>query len=159
MIPVSASSEIGAPRMRRILLAAMSTLAAVVVLFGYRTSSPVPTSTAVASAGAADDPGATDATTPAAPVASTVLGQVSHTRWGPVQVQITVSGRTVTAATAVQVPNENRRDVEINARAVPVLEQEALQAQSADIDGVSGATLTSEGYVASLQSALDQAGL
>ena len=56
-------------------------------------------------------------------------------------------------------PSGNGRDLEINDRALPVLVQETLDAQSADIDMVSGATVTSDGYVTSLQSALDQAGI
>ena len=82
-----------------------------------------------------------------------------QTRWGPVQVQITVSGGQITEVTAVQYPSGNPRDQEINAYALPVLRESALSAQSADIDLVSGATVTSEGYVGSLQSALDQANL
>ena len=56
-------------------------------------------------------------------------------------------------------PTENGRDREINQAALPVLVDETISAQSADIDMVSGATYTSEGYLESLQSALDQAGL
>jgi uncharacterized protein with FMN-binding domain len=74
-------------------------------------------------------------------------------------VQITVAGGKVTAVDVVEYPNGNGRDQQINARALPVLVSETLKAQSADIDMVSGATVTSDGYVESLQSALDQAGL
>lgn len=178
--------------MRRIVFALMSTVTAVVLLFGYRTSTPHPavasTTTAAAAGGdgstssgtsstaAAPTPTATAttpaepdptsaATTPAAPSPSassgtrTVTGAAADTRWGPVQVKITVSGSKITAVDLVQVPSENGRDVEINSYAVPVLTQETLTAQSAQIDTVSGATVTSEGYLTSLQSALDQAGL
>jgi uncharacterized protein with FMN-binding domain len=82
-----------------------------------------------------------------------------NTRWGPVQVEITVSGGRIVSARTVQQPNGNRRDDEINGYALPVLSQEAVQAQSANIDSVSGATVTSEGYIGSLQSALDSAHL
>ena len=75
------------------------------------------------------------------------------------QVAVTVSGGTITAADAVQVPSGNSRDEEINAVAVPILNQEVVAAQSAKIDTVSGATVTSDGYLASLQSAIDQAHL
>ena len=60
---------------------------------------------------------------------------------------------------AVIDPTGNGKDRQINASALPILTKETLSAQSADIDMVSGATVTSEGYVQSLQSALDQAGL
>ena len=75
------------------------------------------------------------------------------------QVQISVANGTITDVSVVDYPNNNGKDRQINARALPVLVQETLKAQSADIDMVSGATVTSDGYVESLQSALDQAGL
>ena len=78
------------------------------------------------------------------------------TRWGPVQVKVTKSGGRITDITVLDAPANNPRDIEINDYALPVLKQEALAAQSAQIDTVSGATYTSEGYVGSLQSALDQ---
>ncbi|HVD29082.1 MAG TPA: FMN-binding protein, partial [Mycobacteriales bacterium] len=81
------------------------------------------------------------------------------TRWGPVQVQLTLDGDTITDVQVVQYPEENGRDREINTRALPVLVAETLDAQSADVDMVSGATVTSEGYLESLQAALDEAGL
>ena len=59
----------------------------------------------------------------------------------------------------LQSPSGNGRDLEINGRALPVLMQETIDAQSAKIDMVSGATVTSDGYLPSLQSALDQAGI
>jgi uncharacterized protein with FMN-binding domain len=98
-------------------------------------------------------------TTGSASAARTVTGSVAQTRWGPVQVQITVADGRITDVSVVQYPNENGRDQQINARALPVLIDETISAQSASIDMVSGATITSEGYVRSLQSALDQAGL
>jgi len=165
---------------RRIVLALMSTVTAVVLLFGYRTSTAHPAAAAPAavaadSAGTGGSTGSSTSTTPAAPPSSsssssspsasstsstkTVTGQTAQTRWGPVQVQITVSAGKVTAVNVLQVPSGNGRDVEINNQAVPVLKQETLQAQNANIDSVSGATVTSDGYITSLQSALNQAGL
>jgi uncharacterized protein with FMN-binding domain len=79
--------------------------------------------------------------------------------YGPVEVQITVKNGKVTAAQAVQYPQDSPRDQQINSYAIPVLNQEAVSAGSAHIDAVSGATYTSGGYVTSLQSALDKAGL
>jgi uncharacterized protein with FMN-binding domain len=94
---------------------------------------------------------------PAAPAATRVVtGSAVDTRYGPVQVKVTFSGSTITAVDTVQAPSENGRDIEINQRALPILEQEALASQSAAIDTVSGATYTSEGYIQSLQSAIDQ---
>ena len=90
---------------------------------------------------------------------TTVTGDVVQTQWGPVQVQAVVQGGTITGVKVLQYPNGNSRDVEIANYALPILIQETTQAQSAQVDMVSGATYTSEGYVQSLQSALDQVGL
>ena len=89
----------------------------------------------------------------------TYTGSAIQTRYGPVQVQITVSGGQVTESVVTQVPWNDRKDQEINARAVPILNSEAVAAQSSSIDMVSGATYTSQAYIQSLQSALDQAHL
>jgi uncharacterized protein with FMN-binding domain len=80
-----------------------------------------------------------------------------QTRWGTVQVQITVANGKITKAQAIQYPNENPRDQEINAFAVPQLNAEVVSAQSGSIDAISGATVTSDGYIQSLQSAIDKA--
>jgi len=98
-------------------------------------------------------------TTAAAPTTRTVTGATAQTKYGPVQVRITLTGSKITGATAVQSPDETARSKDINSTAVPKLNQETLQAQSADIDTVSGATYTSAGYRQSLQSALDRAGV
>ncbi|MEV0567729.1 FMN-binding protein [Dactylosporangium sp. NPDC050588] len=150
--------------MRRITLWLMSTVAAVVLLFSYRTSTmgatapnmpgPVGAAPGVVPGGPA--PGAS--TGSSAPPGSTVVnGTVSQTRWGPVQVRVTISGGRITDVVALQVPSGNRRDREINSFAVPALRDAVLRAQSADIDSVSGATVTSDGYRRSLQAALDAA--
>ncbi|MEU6094805.1 FMN-binding protein [Streptomyces sp. NPDC047079] len=89
----------------------------------------------------------------------TVTGTSVQTRWGPVQVRVTVTNGRITDVAAVDYPRDNPRDQEINSYALPQLRREALAAQSASIDTVSGASYTSEGYRASLQSALDSAGL
>ncbi|MFD4598468.1 FMN-binding protein [Streptomyces sp. NPDC058464] len=89
----------------------------------------------------------------------TVTGDTVQTRWGPVQVKVTIKSGKITDVTAVQYPSDNPRDQQINDYALPQLRSEALAAQSASIDTVSGATYTSQGYQQSLQSALDSAGL
>ncbi|WP_406403792.1 FMN-binding protein [Streptomyces sp. NBC_00879] len=94
-----------------------------------------------------------------APAAKTVLGNVADTQYGPVQVRITVSGGKITAADAVKAPDSDANSRRIAANAVPKLNQAAITAQSAQIDAVSGASYTSAGYIKSLQSALDKAGL
>ena len=84
---------------------------------------------------------------------------MAQTQWGPVQVQLDISNRRITDVSVVQYPNGNGTDQEINSYALPILTQETVDSQSAHIDMVSGATVTSNGYLESLQSALDQAGL
>ena len=91
--------------------------------------------------------------------ATTYAGDAVMTRYGNVQVQITVKDGKITAADVLQVPWNDRRDQMINSAAVPVYNQEAVSAQSAQIDVVSGATYTWDGYTQSLQSAIDQAHL
>ncbi len=91
--------------------------------------------------------------------ATTYAGDAVMTRYGNVQVQITVKDGKITAADVLQVPWNDRRDQMINSSAVPVYNQEAVSAQSAQIDVVSGATYTWDGYTQSLQSAIDQAHL
>ena len=140
--------------MKRIVLWLLTTVTIVVLLFGYRTSLAGPlASTRVTVASS------TSSTTGAAPSAGTVTGPVAQTRWGPVQVQVTVSGGKLTDVSVLQSPNGNPRDQQINAYALPILVQETLDAHSANIDMVSGATVTSDGYRQSLQGALDEAGL
>ncbi len=141
--------------MRRILTWVMSTLTALVLLFSYKTSTQGPAATVAGSSAGQD----TQSVTAATVTTQTYTGQAVNTRWGPVQVRITVTGGKITAAEAIQYPNSNPRDVEINARAIPALNEETVQAQSAQLDSIGGATVTSQGYLASLQSALDQAHL
>ncbi|WP_457011171.1 FMN-binding protein [Geodermatophilus sp. SYSU D00965] len=141
---------------RRVVLWFMSTLTALVLLFGYQTSTSGPAVTAEESVVASTAEAGADASVADGTV---VTGPAVDTRWGPVQVQVTVSGGRLTDVEVVEYPTGNGKDRQINAYAVPRLVQETLDAQGADIDMVSGATVTSEGYVESLQAALDEAGL
>ena len=176
--------------MKRIVLWFLSTVSAVVLLFGYHTStssqlatasgpvSPTPAGTTTSggaggnggsgggsggsgpASGAKARQGSAAGTAPkAATSPTTVTGGVAQTQWGPVQLQLTVAGGRVTAVHVLQRPSGSSTDDQINSYALPVLIQETLQAQSAQIDMVSGATVTSGGYLQSLQSALDQANL
>lgn len=142
--------------LRRIVLASAATASGMVLLLSLKPHAspqavlalPAPTGSASASSG----------TGSAGTGTRTVTGDTVQTRWGPVQVRITIKDGRLTDVTAVTYPSDNPRDQEINSFAVPRLRTEALTAQSADIDTVSGATYTSEGYRQSLQSALDSAG-
>ena len=87
----------------------------------------------------------------------TVDGDPVDNQYGTVQVRVTLQGNTITAVTALQMPFDRERSQYISQQAEPYLRQEALQAQSAQINLVSGATYTSDSYAQSLQSALDKA--
>jgi uncharacterized protein with FMN-binding domain len=110
----------------------------------------------VAAAGSTPRPTASTAST--ASGAAVVDGPVISTRFGPVQVEIKVSGGKLVSVTALELPSGGHSG-RISSQAGPILASEALAAQSASIDTVSGATYTSLAYERSLQAALDQAGI
>ena len=113
---------------------------------GDRTAAPKPTHTAAPAP-------------PTAPVSGTVVGGAADTPYGVVQVKVSYTGTKITNVHAVHLTDSSQTSVSISAQAAPILRQEALAAQSAQIDAVSGATYTSEGYMQSLQSAIDAAHL
>jgi uncharacterized protein with FMN-binding domain len=92
----------------------------------------------------------------AATATRTITGSVANTQYGPMQVQLTVTGTKITKAAVVQQTDDGQTSQQIDANAIPKLEQETLVAQSARVDAVSGASYTSSGYIQSLQSALDK---
>ncbi len=169
--------------MRRALLTLGGTAAGLAALLSFKTHSlaaaaPAP-STPTATAGTSQSmaagatPGtASSATAKAgkhanvAPKASssakaatqTVTGTVANTQYGPMQIQVTLSGAKITNVTVLQRTNDGSESDEIDSNAIPKLTSETLAAQSAHIDTVSGASYTSSGYIQSLQSALDKAG-
>jgi uncharacterized protein with FMN-binding domain len=181
--------------MKRISLWALSTLSAVVLLFGYSTSTSGPLATSettsvqsgsygasassstssgsTSDSGSSTGSGTSSSTTTSGSTTSgtsttsgstssaskTYSGDVAQTRWGPVQVQITVASGKISNVSVLEYPSGNGRDQEINSYALPILTQETIDAQSANIDMVSGATVTSDGYLQSLQSAIDKAAL
>ena len=158
--------------MRRIVTAILSTITTVVLLFSYHTSTDrtsvagtplvqVGASSGSSSQSRSSNSSASSSAGQNAPAATsaTYTGGVADTRWGPVQVQITVRDHKITRARAVQYPQGASNDAQINGYALPILDREVVQKQSAAIDAVSGATVTSDGYLQSLQSAIDQAHL
>ena len=156
--------------MKRIATWFLSTVTVVVLMFGYHTStnSTLSATSQPAFVGSSSPSGSTSSTTKSnggstgnsnSNTSSTVTGDVAQTRWGPVQVELTVKAGSVTEVRVLQYPTGNSTDEQINSYALPVLVQETLSAQSAKIDMVSGATVTSDGYLQSLQAALDEAGL
>jgi uncharacterized protein with FMN-binding domain len=156
---------------KKIVLWFMSTLTVVTLLFGYHTSTSstagataessavAPVSSGTGATSGTSSSGSASSGTSSTSTSTTFTGDPADTRWGPVQVEITVADGTISDVSVIDYPTGNGKDQQINARALPVLVRETLDAQGADIDMVSGATVTSDGYVESLQSALDQAGL
>jgi uncharacterized protein with FMN-binding domain len=159
--------------LRRVIFAIVTTASAVVFLLSFKThSTPAaatspPSASASPTAGASASTGTTSAgasatsgtsSSSASSSAKTYTGDEAQTIYGPVQVKITVKNGKVAVAEAIEYPNNDPRDAQINSYAIPALNSEAVAASSARIDTVSGATYTSQGYASSLQSALDKAG-
>ncbi|MFI9806907.1 FMN-binding protein [Streptomyces sp. NPDC052301] len=142
---------------RRVVLATAATVSGVVLLLSLKPASDPASASAV---GAAPQQTAAGQKSPqggaqAAAGSGTVTGDATQTQYGTVQVRLTVADGKITKAEAVQAPKGGLSDQK-TALAVPKLNQEAVAAQSAGIDAVSGATYTSDGYKKSLQSALDK---
>lgn len=166
--------------MKRNVTWLLSTISVVVLLFGYHTSTDgtvaaTPQTMTVSggkattttsggtgngdgTSGSGSGSGTTQKSTSKRQT-HTVTGSTVNTRWGPVQVQLTVSGGKITDVAVLQYPNANGTDQQISSYSLPILMQDTVDAQGANIDMVSGATYTSTGYLQSLQSALDQAGI
>jgi uncharacterized protein with FMN-binding domain len=98
-------------------------------------------------------------TSGSAATAGTYKGSVVQTRFGAVQVQITVSAGKISEVTALQLTDDDRKSIQISNRAAPLLRTEVLSAQSASVKTISGATVTSNAYLSSLQAAIDAANL
>jgi uncharacterized protein with FMN-binding domain len=113
---------------------------------------PNPATSGSARAGATTSPASATAT-------RTIAGSAIQTQYGVVQVQVTVTGTKIDNVSFLQLTAYDGRSQQINSDAAPILLQETLAAQNANINTVSGASYTSQGYVQSLQSALDQAGI
>ena len=142
--------------MRRSPLVVAGTVAgtAGVLAFHAHAHAPASATRAVASA----TPSASAATSASSASSGTATGDAVDTQYGAAQVRVTVENGRITKIEALQLQADEPRSVEISSSAEPILQQEALTAQSADIDAVSGATFTSGSYAQSLQSALDKLG-
>ncbi len=129
---------------------------------GEAPSSPLPATEPPATEPPATEPPATEAPPTAAPTTEplaeqVIPGQVVRTPYGLVQVEVTVGPAGIVDVQALQLPYDRAYSARISRIVEPMLRDEALQAQSANVDLISGATYTSTGYAMSLQSALDQA--
>jgi uncharacterized protein with FMN-binding domain len=146
--------------MRRAPIVLSATVAGVAGVLSFHTqpqqltpapASPVATTKTTSGAGSVTTPKSSTAT-------KTATGAVAQNRYGNVQVRVTVAGGKITQVTALQLPQSDPKSSQISQYAAPQLQSEVLAAQSAKIDGVSGASYTSQSYDTSLQSALDQVG-
>lgn len=158
--------------MKRALLVGLGTVAGTAAVLAYQPGSLLGTGVAAEAAApmaasttaqASQDQQPQSSAAPAEPAVpaepKTYTGDTIDTMWGPVQVAVSVTDGRVTDVQALQAPNGDPRSARISARAIPRLQDQALQAQSSRIDGVSGASYTTQGFEQSLQSALVQAGL
>jgi uncharacterized protein with FMN-binding domain len=173
--------------MRRAILTLGSTAAGLAALLSFKThssvadvaepgASPPAASTAATPAASATAPAKAKASPAASPMkmkakasaspmsgsggstaTRTITGAVETTMYGPMQVKVTLEGQKITNVSVVQETNDGQESQQIDSFSIPKLTAETLTAQSARIDTVSGATTTSQGYIGSLQSALDQA--
>jgi hypothetical protein len=163
--------------MRRAILAITGTVAGLVALLSFKSHVP-----SIPSAAASGTGSGTGAAAPAGPPSSSssgqgqgqafgfttgaqtnlppgeraITGKVANTAYGPVQVQLVVRGTKIVKVSVLQQPTNTVNDIQIGRMAFPRLISETLTAQSAKIDAVSGASYTSQGYIQSLQSAVDR---
>lgn len=117
------------------------------------TSSGGGTNTGSSSSGTGSSSGTSTGSTTAA----TFDGTQVQTRFGTVQVRVTIQDGKITEVTPLQLTDAERKSAQISSRAAPVLRSEVLQAQSANVQTIGGATVTSDAYLTSLQAALDAA--
>jgi uncharacterized protein with FMN-binding domain len=157
--------------MKRVALTIVATVTGLVLLLQYKTPStgagrpaalaPVSPNSSAGSASPSPSPThrthrrASSSATSKASATQSALGATITTRYGPVQVKVTETSNRITDVAAVQLPSQDSHSQRIAAYAAPKLRQEAITADSARINVVSGATYTSDGYAQSLQSALD----
>jgi uncharacterized protein with FMN-binding domain len=144
--------------MKRAILVGLGTLAGASAILGYH-----PGAILTASAAGTTTPSTTSAagtsTTTGTSGAQTYTGDAVQIQWGTVQVEATVENGRITDVTAISYPANDGHSAQLSAMAIPTLQQQAMTAQSANLDGVSGASYTSAAFAQSLQSALVQAGL
>jgi uncharacterized protein with FMN-binding domain len=158
----------------RAIVALVATVMAVVLMASFRTPDVVATHTSRIPAAIGTPPPSGDTTATPAPSApasdspqpsastsgsrnGSYDGSTVSTRYGDVQVRVIISGGRISDVQPVTLPSDRQRSALISQEAAPLLHDEVVQAQSAQIDVISGATYTSYGYAQSLQAALDKA--
>jgi uncharacterized protein with FMN-binding domain len=150
--------------MRRALTALLATVVVTIMLVNFKaqpaltiTGSPAPRPAATAPKSSGKSTGATQSSTKPSTKPQTFVGPAVSNQYGTVQVAVTVSGSQIKDVRALQLPSGDGRTNEISAQVGPLLQQEVMNAQSGQIDTISGASYTSDSYRQSLQAALDKA--
>jgi uncharacterized protein with FMN-binding domain len=148
--------------MRRAPIVLSATVAGVAGVLSFHTHpqklTPVPSTPAATAQAAPATTKRSSKKASTSSAAATAVGTVAQNKYGNVQVRVTVAGGKIKQITALQLPQSDPKSAEISQYAEPQLQNEVLAAQSAKIDGVSGASYTTQSYDTSLQSALDQLG-
>ncbi|MEA2459537.1 MAG: hypothetical protein QOC95_2509 [Thermoleophilaceae bacterium] len=148
--------------MRRAPIVLSATVAGVAGVLSFHTQpqklTPAPSSTVATTKATTKATAGTASRTSATSGTKTATGAVAQNQYGNVQVKVTVANGKIKQVTAIQLPQSDPKSAEISQYAAPQLQSEVLAAQSSKIDGVSGASYTSQSYDTSLQSALDQLG-
>ena len=138
--------------MQRAPIVLAATALGLAATLGFNAHRPTATAAATATATPTSSPRASGAST------RTVTGDPVATQYGDVQLKVTIAGGAITGVQAIALPSNDPKSVAISSYAEPLLRQSALTRGSANVDTVSGATYTSDGYRTALQAALDTAG-
>jgi uncharacterized protein with FMN-binding domain len=157
--------------MRRVILAVTGTIAGLVALLSFKSHAPslsaaatsgtsggsssASSSSTSTSTNSLGDNFATSAQAGLPAGERAITGSVANTVYGPVQVQLVVQSSKIIKVAVLEQPTNTIHDIQIGQFAFPQLISETLRSQNAKIDAVSGASYTSQGYIQSLQSALD----
>jgi len=151
--------------MRRVILAVTGTIAGLVALLSFKAHVPtVPVASTSGTGGSSTSSSSSSRTIPgefqsaAGPLTAgetTITGKVANTVYGPVQLELVVKSHKIVKVAVLEQPTNTIHDIQIGEFAFPKLISETLTAQNAKVDAVSGASYTSAGYIASLQSAVD----
>ncbi|HUB23398.1 MAG TPA: FMN-binding protein [Streptosporangiaceae bacterium] len=154
--------------MRRVILAVTGTIAGLVALLSFKSHDPtVPVAATSGTGGGSSSSSSTSSSARTIPGEfqsvigtltrgeTTVTGKVANTAYGPVQIELVVKDSKIVKVAVLEQPTNTIHDIQIGEFAFPKLISETLSAQDAKIDAVSGASYTSAGYIASLQSAVD----
>jgi uncharacterized protein with FMN-binding domain len=158
--------------MRRVILAVTGTIAGLVALLSFKSHAPTVPVAATTGTGSSSSTSSTSSSTSSSSRTipgefqsttgtltageTTITGKVANTAYGPVQIQLVVKTHKIVKVAVLEQPTNTIHDIQIGEFAFPKLINETLTAQTAKIDAVSGASYTSAGYIASLQSAVDR---